>query len=84
MHHVRYGIHTTTRQQKAVSRMPGEAGPKYGLEYPITYDNPTDIKQYEYKLRKRNIERFRDRIVATGYAERQKAKTLEMVGRVKI
>ena len=53
-------------------------------EYPITYDNPTDIEQYEYKLRKRNIERFRDRIVATGYAERQKAKTLEMVGRVKI
>lgn len=59
-------------------------GRNLGFEYPITYDNPTDIEQYEYKLRKRNIERFRDRIVATGYAERQKAKTLEMVGRVKI
>jgi len=58
-------------------------GRNLGFEYPITYDNPTDIEQYEYKLRKRNMESFRDRIVATGYAERQKAKTLEMVGKVR-
>lgn len=59
-------------------------GRNMGFEFPITYDNPADIEQYEYKLRKRNIESFRDTIVATGYAERQKEKTLEMVGRVKI
>ena len=59
-------------------------GRNMGFEFPITYDNPADIEQYEYKLRKRNIENFRDTIVAIGYAERQKAKTLEMVGRVKI
>ena len=58
-------------------------GRNMGFEFPITYDNPADIEQYEYKLRKRNIESFRDRIVATGYAERQKAKTLEMVGKVR-
>ena len=51
---------------------------------PRTYEGPADFEAYEKELRARNFANYTDRIVAAGYAERQKAKTLEMVGRVKI
>lgn len=52
-----------------------------GFEFPITYDNPVDAEQYEYKLRKRNIEKFCDNIIAIGYAERQIAASLKLAGK---
>lgn len=58
-------------------------GKNMGFEFPITYDNPIDAEQYEYRLRKRNYERFKDTIVAEGYATRQIAQTLKMVGKVR-
>lgn len=47
------------------------------------YDNPTDPEAYERALRKRNIERHKDNIIAEGYAERQRAKTLSIVSPIK-
>lgn len=48
------------------------------------YDGPKNIDQYEKELRLRNIARHQDTIVAEGYAERQKKRTLEMVRKIKI
>ena len=58
-------------------------GKNLGFEFPITYDNPADAEQYEFKLRKRNIERFQDKIIAIGYAERQMAASLKLAGKVR-
>ena len=55
-----------------------------GRNLPRTYEGPADFEAYEKELRERNFANYVDRIVAAGYAERQKAKTLEMAGRVKI
>lgn len=54
-----------------------------GRGLPKTYDTPADTESYEQKLRKRNIEKYRDTIVAIGYADRQRANTLCMVGKVR-
>ena len=54
-----------------------------GRNLPRTYTNPVNIAPYEAGLRERNVERFHDTIVAIGYAERQMAKTLESVGKIK-
>ena len=56
---------------------------KLRFEFPITYSNPVDAEKYEYKLRKRNIESFRDTIVAEGYAARQIAESLKLAGKVR-
>lgn len=47
------------------------------------YDSPKDFTQYEYLLRKRNIENHKDTIVAEGYADRQRARTLARVEPIK-
>jgi hypothetical protein len=40
------------------------------------------VIEYEQKLLRRNVENYRDTIVAIGYADRQRAATLRLVGRV--
>lgn len=54
-----------------------------GRGLPRSYDTPADMESYEQKLRKRNIAKYKDTIVAIGYADRQRAKTLGMVGKVR-
>lgn len=46
------------------------------------YDNPKDREAYEKDLRRRMTERYHDTIVADGYADRQRARTLETVGKI--
>lgn len=55
-----------------------------GRRLPKQYDNPTNIEAYEIKLRQRYMERYKDTIVAEGYAARQRANTLAMVGKIKV
>lgn len=50
---------------------------------PRRYECPVNIEIYEEEVRKRNTAAFHDTIVAIGYADRQRAKTLEMAGKVK-
>lgn len=50
----------------------------------LRFKATVDVDQYEYELRKRNVENHRDTIVAIGYADRQREATLKMVGRVKV
>ena len=54
-----------------------------GRRLPREYEAPSDIESYEKDVRKRYMKRYRDTIVAEGYAERQRAGTLSMVGKVR-
>ena len=47
------------------------------------YSGPVNVEAYEYKLRQRNIEAHQDTIVAEGYADRQRAKTLSTISKIK-
>lgn len=51
---------------------------------PRRYECPVDIEQYEARVRQQNIADYKDTIVAIGYADRQRAETLRMVGKVKV
>lgn len=53
-------------------------------QLPRSYDAPKNTEAYEHDLRERNVRRFRDTIIAIGYADRQRAQTLKMVGKVKV
>ena len=55
-----------------------------GRKLPRTYEGPKDFEAYEKDLRERNIANYVDRIVAVGYADRQRAETLKMVGKVEV
>jgi len=48
----------------------------------VRYEGPSNVIEYEQKLLRRNVENYRDTIVAIGYADRQRAATLRLVGRV--
>ena len=50
---------------------------------PRQYGNPTNVEKYEREMMERYAARFKDTIVAIGYADRQRAQTLEMVGKVR-
>lgn len=54
-----------------------------GREWAITYEGPTNVDDYERRMEKRNRERYRDTIIAIGYADRQMAQTLEMAGKIR-
>lgn len=54
-----------------------------GRHLPRQYETPEDLEQYEAAVRKRYMSRYKDTIVAIGYAERQREQTLKMVGKVK-
>ena len=53
-----------------------------GRKLPRRYECPVDIEQYEARVRQQNIADYRDTIVAIGYADRQRAQTLAMAGKV--
>ena len=55
-----------------------------GRHLPRQYEAPVDLEQYEADVRSRYMERYKDTIIAIGYAERQRAQTLKMVGKVKV
>ena len=55
-----------------------------GRHLPRRYECPEDIEQYEARVRLQNIADYKDTIVAIGYADRQRAQTLKMVGKVKV
>lgn len=55
-----------------------------GRKLPRRYECPVDIEQYEERVRKQNIADYKDTIVAIGYADRQREKTLAMVGKIKV
>lgn len=55
-----------------------------GREWAITYEGPTNVVEYEKQLLRKNLEKHQDTIVAIGYADRQRAETLRMVGRIKV
>ena len=55
-----------------------------GRKIPETREGPTDVARHEKEVRKRYMERYHDTIVAEGYADRQRAKTLAMVGKVRV
>ena len=55
-----------------------------GSDWVIQYENPVDVAGYEYRLSRRNKAKFSDTIVAIGYADRQREKTLAMVGKIKV
>ena len=54
-----------------------------GRNLPRRYACPEDIEQYEARVRQQNIADYKDTIVAIGYADRQREKTLQMVGKVR-
>lgn len=54
-----------------------------GRGLPREYDAPSDLETYERRIRERYMERYRDSIVAIGYADRQREQTLRMVGKVR-
>lgn len=47
------------------------------------YAGPVNVSAYEWNMRRRNIEEHKDTIIAEGYADRQKAKTLSTVSKIK-
>ena len=55
-----------------------------GRHLPRRYECPVDIEQFEARVRQKNIADYKDTIVAIGYADRQREKTLAMVGKVKV
>lgn len=54
-----------------------------GLDWAVTYEGPTNVEEYEKKLEKQNRERYKDTIIAIGYAERQMADSLRKAGKVR-
>lgn len=54
-----------------------------GRHLPRQYEAPADLERYEQRLRKCNIEKHKDTIIAIGYADRQRAETLKMAGKVR-
>ena len=54
-----------------------------GRNLPRQYSNPTNIEKYESEMKERYMARYKDNIVAIGYAERQIAKSLELAGKVR-
>ena len=55
-----------------------------GRRLPRAYAPPYDLEKYEEQTRKQNIEAYKDTIVAEGYADRQRAETLQKVEPIKI
>ena len=55
-----------------------------GRNLPRRYESPVNIATYEWDLRRRYMERYKDTIIAIGYADRQREQTLKMVGKVKV
>lgn len=55
-----------------------------GRKLPRQYSNPVNVEKYEAEMKERYKARFKDTIVAIGYADRQRAETLEMVGKIKV
>lgn len=53
-----------------------------GRHLPRQYEAPADLEQYEADVRKRYMERYKDTIIAIGYAERQREATLRLVGKI--
>lgn len=53
-----------------------------GRNLPRMYSGPTDVPSHERAVRERCIQRVKDTIVAEGYADRQRAKTLSMVTKI--
>ena len=60
-----------------------ERAVKHGLGWLVQVDAPEATDTYERSLRRKNIEKHQDTIIAEGYADRQKAKTLESVEKIK-
>ena len=54
-----------------------------GRHLPRQYETPGDLEQYEAGVRSRYMERYKDTIIAIGYAERQMADSLRKAGRIK-
>lgn len=54
-----------------------------GRHLPRQYETPEDLEQYEAGVRKRYMSRYKDTIIAIGYADRQREATLKLAGRVK-
>ena len=54
-----------------------------GRHLPRQYETPEDLEQYEAAVRKRYMSRYKDTIVAIGYADRQKADSLRRAGKVR-
>ena len=54
------------------------------IRTPRMHIGPTDVLAYERALRIRNTENHRDTIVAEGYADRQRAKTLALVSKIEV
>lgn len=54
-----------------------------GRRLPRTYDNPSNIENYESKMKARYMERYKDTIIAERYAARQIEATLAQVGKVR-
>lgn len=54
-----------------------------GRHLPRQYETPEDLVQYEAGVRRRCLERYKDTIVAIGYADRQKADSLAKAGKVR-
>lgn len=59
-----------------------ERAVKHGLGYLVRVDTPEDTDAYQRSIRQKNIEAYQDTIIAEGYADRQKAKTLESVEKI--
>ena len=55
-----------------------------GRNLPSSYEAPTDVHDYESKVRRRWADRFEDNIVADGYADRQRANTLSLVPKIRV
>ena len=55
-----------------------------GRHLPRQYEAPVDLEQYEAGVRSRYMERYKDTIIAIGYAERQMADSLRKAGKVKV
>ena len=54
-----------------------------GRHLPRQYETPGDLEQYEADVRRRYMERYKDTIIAIGYAERQMADSLRKAGKVR-
>ena len=55
-----------------------------GRHLPRQYETPVDLEQYEAAVRRRYMERYKDTIIAIGYAERQMEDSLRKAGKVKV
>ena len=81
---MRDAVHRKARQQAHLPRVRGGTARHKGRHLPRQYETPVDLEQYEAGVRSRYMERYKDTIVAIGYAERQMADSLRKAGKVKV